>query len=148
MVARCNKAGIRIYVDMVANHMAANHPNAYGTGGSRADTYNFQYFDVPYDKSHFHSPCAITNYNDASNVRNCELTGLHDLNQGLEYVRGKLVAFMNEAIDLGVAGFRSVFFHESYFAKKKYDGSWYPSFSFGNSINGNYISCSFEFYEY
>ena len=88
--------------------MSGNYPNAFGTGQSKADTYNFEYGAVPYNHSHFHKLCAITNYNDAANVRNCELTGLHDLNQGLEYVREKIVGFMNEAIDIGVAGFRFV----------------------------------------
>ncbi|XP_078052959.1 alpha-amylase [Augochlora pura] len=106
MVARCNKVGVRIYVDAVVNHMCADHPNAVGTDGSRANTYNRDYYDVPYGRNDFHPSCSITNYNDASNVRNCELDGLHDLNQGTEYVRGKIVNFMNEAIDAGVAGFR------------------------------------------
>ncbi|KAI8436620.1 hypothetical protein MSG28_010127 [Choristoneura fumiferana] len=39
-------------------------------------------------------------------VRNCELSGLKDLNQGSEYVRQQIVGFMNRLIDLGVAGFR------------------------------------------
>ncbi|XP_076678897.1 alpha-amylase-like isoform X2 [Andrena cerasifolii] len=106
MVRRCNNAGVRIYIDTIANHMSGNYPNAFGTGQSKADTYNFEYGAVPYNHSHFHKLCAITNYNDAANVRNCELTGLHDLDQGLEHVREKIVNFMNEAIDIGVAGFR------------------------------------------
>ena len=39
-------------------------------------------------------------------VRNCELDGLHDLNQGTEYVRQKIIEFLNRLIDIGVAGFR------------------------------------------
>jgi hypothetical protein len=39
-------------------------------------------------------------------VRNCELVGLHDLNQGKEYVREKLIAFLNLLVNCGVAGFR------------------------------------------
>jgi len=39
-------------------------------------------------------------------VRNCELVGLHDLNQGVEHVRQKIVEFLNLLIDIGVAGFR------------------------------------------
>lgn len=39
-------------------------------------------------------------------VRNCELAGLKDLNQATEYVRQQLVGYMNNLIDLGVAGFR------------------------------------------
>jgi hypothetical protein len=31
---------------------------------------------------------------------------LHDLNQGLDYVRGKIIEFLNRLIDIGVAGFR------------------------------------------
>lgn len=109
MVARCNSVGVRIYVDAITNHMSANSPNAMGTGNSRADTYSRNYYGVPYTDKDFHRICSITNYNDASNVRNCELDGLHDLNQGSEYVREKIVNFMNEVIDTGVAGFRSVY---------------------------------------
>jgi alpha-amylase len=48
----------------------------------------------------------ITNYNDPNQVRNCWLVGLPDLKVGSEYVRGKIIAYMNDLIDLGVAGFR------------------------------------------
>lgn len=39
-------------------------------------------------------------------VRNCELSGLKDLNQGSEYVRSMIVNYMNRLIGMGVAGFR------------------------------------------
>ena len=39
-------------------------------------------------------------------MRNCRLVGLRDLALGKEYVRGKIVDFMNKAIGYGVAGFR------------------------------------------
>ncbi|KAK9871279.1 hypothetical protein WA026_011549 [Henosepilachna vigintioctopunctata] len=78
MTKRCNKVGVRIYVDAVVNHIS----------------------------EHFHKPCSINNYNDANEVRGCELVGLKDLDQGQEYVRGKIVEFLNRLIDLGVAGFR------------------------------------------
>lgn len=42
-------------------------------------------------------------------MRNCELSGLKDLNQGLEHVRNMIVGYMNHLIDLGVAGFRYVY---------------------------------------
>lgn len=86
--------------------MSGNHKDAVGTGGSRANTYNLEYYAVPYNAADFHPVCAITDYNNATNVRDCELVGLHDLNQTTEYVREKIVNFMNEAIDAGVAGFR------------------------------------------
>jgi hypothetical protein len=41
-----------------------------------------------------------------SQIRNCELVGLHDLNQGLDSVRNKILGFLNRLIDIGVAGFR------------------------------------------
>ncbi|XP_066583893.1 alpha-amylase 1-like [Prorops nasuta] len=106
MVERCNKAGVRIYVDAVVNHMTGNHEQEIGTGNSTADTKNRQYWSVPFSPDHFNSLCAITNFSNPYNVRNCELVGLHDLNQTNEHVRETIVAFMNEAIDAGVAGFR------------------------------------------
>ncbi|CAF1664604.1 unnamed protein product, partial [Didymodactylos carnosus] len=39
-------------------------------------------------------------------VRNCRLVGLPDLLVGKEYVRSKIVDFLNHLIDIGVAGFR------------------------------------------
>lgn len=71
----------RIYVDAVFNHMTGEWSNAQGTGGSYADTGSKYYPSVPYSSEHFHSSCDINNYNDASNVRNCELSGLKDLDQ-------------------------------------------------------------------
>jgi len=116
MVRRCNNASVRIYVDVVFNHMTGNHDVAEGTGGSTADTYDFSYPAVPYFRYDFHTPCAINNYQNATNVRNCELSGLHDIDQSKEYVREKIVNFLNGAVDAGVAGFRlAKFFHASVF---------------------------------
>lgn len=109
MVARCNKADVRIYVDVIMNHMSGDWNDARGTGNSRANTYNFDYPQVPYTVKNFHPRCAVNNYNDPSNVRNCELVGLHDLDQSQEYVRSKLVDFLDDLVAVGVAGFRFVF---------------------------------------
>lgn len=109
MVQRCKKAGVRIYVDAVFNHMTGDHEKSLGTGGSTANTFERIYNDVPYLPEHFHNPvCGINNYNDPVNVRNCELVGLHDLNQTSKYVRKVIIDFMNHAIDMGIAGFRLV----------------------------------------
>ncbi|GLH05680.1 Alpha-amylase-related protein [Gryllus bimaculatus] len=99
MVRRCNNVGVRIYVDVVINHMAANWPDATGYGGNKADTYNKNYPAVSYGSGNFHSTCQITNYNDANNVRNCELSGLHDLDQSQSYVREKIIDFLNALVD-------------------------------------------------
>ncbi|XP_069700676.1 alpha-amylase-like [Periplaneta americana] len=106
MVSRCNTVGVRIYVDVVLNQMSGNWPDATGQAGDTADTYNLQYPAVPYGPGDFHSQCSVDNYNDASNVRNCELVGLHDLDQSSSYVRGKMVDYLNNLVDCGVAGFR------------------------------------------
>ena len=47
-------------------------------------------------------------FKDVNQVRNCMLVGLRDLNQGNEYVRGKILDLMNRLISYGVAGFRWV----------------------------------------
>lgn len=106
MVHRCNAVGIRIYVDVVVNHMAAGNGLVNGTGGSTAFIPDKYYPGVPYNESHFHSSCAINDYNNAVEVRNCELVGLPDLDQSIEHVRDCIVDFMNNLIDIGVAGFR------------------------------------------
>lgn len=106
MVDRCNRVGIRIYVDIVPNHMTAKTGQIIGTGGSTADVAKRHYPAVPYELEHFHYSCTINNYNNANEVRNCELAGLPDLNQGSAHVREKVTAFMNHVIDIGVAGFR------------------------------------------
>lgn len=72
---------LRIYVDVVFNHMTGDSSYATGTGGSSAEPGNKYYPSVPFTSEHFHSTCTINNYNDANNVRNCELVGLKDLDQ-------------------------------------------------------------------
>ncbi|XP_049801843.1 alpha-amylase 2-like [Schistocerca nitens] len=105
MVKRCNNVGVRIYADAVINHMSAPWDGLSGVAGSKPS--GFYYPDVPYGPNDFHYPsCEITNYQNASNIRNCELSGLHDLNDGSEYVRGKIAEYMNKLISFGVAGFR------------------------------------------
>ncbi len=39
-------------------------------------------------------------------MKNCRLVGLLDLDQGSSYVRGKMKEYLEELIDIGVAGFR------------------------------------------
>lgn len=106
MVERCNRAGVRIYVDFLANHMTGFLGEARGTGGSTANVGERKFPGVPFGPNDFHWPCNINNYNDPANVRNCELNGLPDLNQGTPYVREKIIEFMNRLIDMGIAGFR------------------------------------------
>lgn len=105
MISRCNKVGVRIYADVVINHMTAI--NGIGTAGSTADPSIRDYPGVPYSDNDFNSPmCGIQNYQDPLQVRNCELAGLRDLNHTVPDVREKVVDMLNHLVDLGIAGFR------------------------------------------
>lgn len=106
MVYRCNKVGVRIYVDVVLNHMCGDANPANGTGGSSANPGKRCYPKVPYTSDDFHCPCQIRNYTNATEVRNCELSGLHDLDHGKLNVILKILDFLNLCIKIGVAGFR------------------------------------------
>uniref|UniRef100_D1FPT6 Alpha-amylase n=1 Tax=Simulium nigrimanum TaxID=683695 RepID=D1FPT6_SIMNI len=108
MVRRCNAAGVRIYVDVVINHMAAfatGQDEILGTDGTPAFS-NLSYPGVPYTAENFHPGCGISDYQDPNQVRNCRLANLPDLNQTQDYVRTEIVNFMNKLLGYGVAGFR------------------------------------------
>lgn len=104
MTRRCNAVGVRIYVDVVFNHMTGSAE--IGSGGSRANLATRDYYGVPYSAEHFNTRCNINDWSNVYQIRNCELLGLPDLNQGNEWVRTKIADFLNKLIDLGVAGFR------------------------------------------
>jgi alpha-amylase len=106
MVRRCNNVGVRIYVDVVINHMTGGTATLTGTAGNMAYGDIKYYPAVPYEYDHFNPTCEVCCYDDAENVRNCELVGLRDLDQGVPHVRNKIVEFLNKLINLGVAGFR------------------------------------------
>uniref|UniRef100_A0A2K5TT32 Alpha-amylase n=1 Tax=Macaca fascicularis TaxID=9541 RepID=A0A2K5TT32_MACFA len=114
MVTRCNNVGVRIYVDAVINHMCGNAVSA-GTSSTCGSYFNPGSRDfpaVPYSGWDFNdgkcktSSGDIENYNDATQVRDCRLTGLLDLALEKDYVRSKIAEYMNKLIDMGVAGFR------------------------------------------
>lgn len=106
MIKKCMEHQVRIYVDVVLNHMANGEGEIMGTANSAADPSKLQYPAVPYQAEDFNEFCFIKNYSNAFEVRNCRLVGLPDLNQAKDNVRDKIVAFMNELIDYGIAGFR------------------------------------------
>lgn len=107
MVRRCNRVGVRVYVDVILNHMAKESPPPVrGSAGSTAEPTSFSYPAVPFTREHFNEPCEIDNWNHGPDLRDCQLDGLPDLNLTLPYVRGKQVAFLNRLLAHGVAGFR------------------------------------------
>jgi alpha-amylase len=102
MVSTCHGAGVKVIADAVINHMSAG--SGTGTGGTNYTKYNYPGY---YQDRDFHScRTSITNYADRSNVQNCELVGLADLDTGSDYVRSTIAGYLNHLISLGVDGFR------------------------------------------
>ncbi|XP_034653785.1 alpha-amylase-related protein [Drosophila subobscura] len=107
MVRRCNDVGVRIYVDVLLNHMSADfYGQAVGTAGTEADPATKSFPGVPYTAEDFHPSCQIYDWNDRFQIQQCELVGLKDLDQSRDHVRTKLIEFLDHLIELGVAGFR------------------------------------------
>lgn len=109
MVQTCHAAGVKIYVDAVINHMAGGASTGPGSNGSSYTQYSYP--SVPYGYNDFHH-CGrngnddIRSWTDRWEVQNCELVDLSDLATESSYVRGKLTAYLNDLISLGVDGFR------------------------------------------
>jgi alpha-amylase len=104
MVSTCHAAGVKVIADAVVNHMTMATSPGVGTGGSSYTKYDYPGTYQQQDFHSCHSP--ISNYADRSNVQNCELGGLADLDTGSDYVRGRLAAYLNDLSSLGVDGFR------------------------------------------
>lgn len=106
MIERCAAAGVDIYVDAVINHMTGMESGVGSAGTS------FTHYEYPghYSFEDFHH-CGtpfddIQNYQDAAEVRNCELLNLADLDHSQADVRADIVAYLDDLVGLGVAGFR------------------------------------------
>ncbi|KAM5148861.1 pancreatic alpha-amylase-like [Mantella aurantiaca] len=114
MVTRCNNVGVYIYVDAVINHMCGDGVGKgnSSTCGSPYNTIKREFPAVPYSNMDFNDKkCktengGIENYQDPNQVRDCQLVSLLDLALEKEYVRTKIVDYLNYLIDIGVAGFR------------------------------------------
>lgn len=108
MVSRCHRAGVKVYADVVLNHMASGGAGQ-GIGGSNFDTAAFVYDGVPYTKADFNEPCAIEvrDYGESpGQVQVCQSEGRQDLDTSSEKVQTAIATAMNELLSLGVAGFR------------------------------------------
>jgi len=113
MVARCNAAGVRIYADVILNHMTGDSPAGIGTAGSSYNPDALDYPGVPFGPYSFNGKdqCAtasgnVEDFGDAIQVRNCRYLGLKDLDQRNFDTRNKMVELLNRMIGYGVAGFR------------------------------------------
>jgi alpha-amylase len=103
MVSRCKAAGVDIVVDAVINHMTNSPSPGVGSNGTAYSKYEYPGL---YTQSDFHAPCALTDYQSAANVQDCELFSLPDLNTGLASVRQTIADYLIGLARLGVAGFR------------------------------------------
>ena len=120
MVSTCRKAGVKVYVDAVINHMTGQGTKSYG-----GVSYTKYDYDNLYDASNFHKgtgqcatdtypippagssdpyPGTIADFNNKGQVFNCELVGLADLRTDTPEVRAKLAAYLNKLIGYGVSG--------------------------------------------
>ncbi len=103
MVERCRRAGVTIYADAVINHMAGMEAGI-GSAGTQFTKYDYSGLYGPED----FNPCrtAIENYNDVTNVTQCELVGLADLDTSSPRVQARLVDYLLDLANLGISGFR------------------------------------------
>ncbi|KAJ7443236.1 glycoside hydrolase superfamily [Mycena galericulata] len=108
MVSTCAAAGVGIIQDVVMNHMTAG--SGVGFAGSSYSKYSYP--AVPYTSSNFHycagngEAAGVTDLNNVTNVRFCELDGLADLAQEQPAVQDALTAYLKDLVSLGVSGFR------------------------------------------
>ena len=107
MVNTCHTAGVRIYADVVVNHMAPGSGTATNGRTWNANTFSYPFFGV----NDFHANCSIQdadygNPGNQSNVRNCRLVGLIDLATESTYVRGQVKNYLTKLLNMGVDGFR------------------------------------------
>lgn len=100
MIRTCNSEGVQIIVDAVINHMTS-------TGGVSIAGTTFEKYSYPnYDPSNFHycngngTASQITNYDNATDVKECEFSGLADLDQEQEVVQSTIKGYLNSLIEL------------------------------------------------
>ncbi|MDG4763559.1 carbohydrate-binding module family 20 domain-containing protein [Solwaraspora sp. WMMD406] len=114
MVERCRDQGVKIYVDMVLNHMSGTGSVGSGPGSAGTVYGKYDYPDLfadgsgdSYGYADF-GPCyrTINNWGSKTEVQDCELLDLADLNTADPEVRRKIAKYMNSVVALGVAGFR------------------------------------------
>lgn len=109
MVSTCRNAGVKVFADVVVNHMTGQGNVSYGG-------VHYTKFDYPglYGYRDFHHtpgdcPTAsgtIEDFNNIRQVTNCELVSLSDLRTGSPSVQATLAAYLNKLLSYGVSGFR------------------------------------------
>ena len=108
MTATCSAAGVDVIADAVINHMSGQEAPGTGWAGSPYSHYDYPGLYGPEDFHHCtESPTGdIIDYRDAAEVQNCELVNLADLDTASPKVQDAIVAYLDDLLDLGAAGFR------------------------------------------
>lgn len=110
MVATCDDAGVAIIADAVVNHMTGQDAPGTGWAGSAYRHYEYPGLYSDGDGDFHHCGLApgddIAQYTDAAQVQTCELLNLADLATETPHVRATVVAYLQDLLSLGVAGFR------------------------------------------
>ncbi|MBR7836159.1 alpha amylase C-terminal domain-containing protein [Actinospica durhamensis] len=113
MVAACHAAGVKVYADVVLNHMATGDGGSDTSyGGASFDSATLTY--PAYTSADFHSYPAdcpessdsIVNWLSYTEVTQCRVDGLPDLATNTTAVRDTEAAYLNNLIGLGIDGFR------------------------------------------
>lgn len=107
MIHACHASGVRVYADVVINHLAAGSGTATNGANWDAETLSYPRFSA----KHFHENCEIqrSDYGTPGNrnaVTSCRLSGLPDLNTADSYVQAQIQNYLNSLINLGIDGFR------------------------------------------
>lgn len=108
MVDACHDAGVKVYTDAVINHTAAQTGTGYN-GTTISNKYDTPDWDP--DDFHTSAECAdsdliIDDWSNLTEIQNCELLGLPDLETEDDDVRSGIAAYLNKQLALGVDGFR------------------------------------------
>ncbi|NUP50515.1 MAG: alpha-amylase, partial [Catenulispora sp.] len=114
MVSACHAAGVKVYADVVVNHTAgANQTSTDSYGGATFNPATYTYASIGYDTSSFHfdPPCpnsdlTIKDWNNVTQVQECQLLVLSDLYTEHDDVRTKIAGYLNKLEGYGVDGFR------------------------------------------
>lgn len=110
MVRACDAVGVEVIADAVVNHMTGQDTPGTGWAGSPYEHYEYPglYSDANGDFHHcdLNPTDDILRYDDAREVQTCELVNLADLATGTDHVRATIVAYLQDLLSLGVAGFR------------------------------------------
>ncbi|PWI18788.1 alpha-amlyase [Streptomyces sp. Act143] len=108
MVSTCHTAGVKVYTDAVINHTAAQTGTGYNgtTITNKYDTPDWNPGDYHQSDDCSDSDLVIDDWSNLTEVQNCELLGLPDLETEEDSVRSGIAGFLNKQLALGVDGFR------------------------------------------